>query len=76
MNKNTVVSKLEVTQRELAHWETIADIRDKGAITTMMEAVDNALLLIEEQDITIRAMLGEFGDSCDAGCREVDDGKQ
>lgn len=71
MDKNAVVSKLKETQRELAHWETIADSQDKGAITAMRTAVDDALLLIEEQDITIRAMLGEFGDSCDAECKEV-----
>ena len=68
MDKNTVVSKLQETQHELEYWGTIVDKRDFGAIEAMKTAVDDALLLIEEQDITIRAMLGEFGDSCDASC--------
>ena len=68
MDKNTVVGKLQETRQDLEHWYKIEDVRDRGAILPMITAIDNAMMLIEEQDITIRAMLGEFGDSCDASC--------
>lgn len=48
-------------------------MRGEGASCDSFLAAD-ALRVIDEMDVTIRAMMGEFGDSCDAeGCGAGED---
>ena len=71
--RQAIIKGLNDTARELEHWAFIEDARDRGAVEHMRERVLAGIKLIYDQENVIRAMLGEYGDSCDIdGCGKED----
>lgn len=77
MNANEVVERLKAAENGLGHLAMVVDMQYGSAIAAARMAMVNAWNVIEDQDTTIRAMMGEYGDSCDvkeAGARGCEDG--
>ena len=65
MQANEAVKRLKEAETGLGHLAMVVDMRYGGAIAAARMAMVNAWSVIEEQDVTIRALMGEYGDSCD-----------
>ena len=63
-----VIEGLDRVAREMEHWKFREDA-DRVSVEDMRRLVLDGVQLRYEQDNMIRAMMGEFGDSCDVdGC--------
>jgi hypothetical protein len=63
-----VIEGLDLVAREMEHWKFREDA-DRVAVEDMRQRVLEGVKLLYEQENVIKAMLGEFGDSCDVdGC--------
>ena len=63
-----VIEGLNRVARDMEHWKFREDM-DRAAVEDMRQRVLDGVKLLYDQDNMIRAMLGEFGDSCDVnGC--------
>lgn len=63
-----VIEGLDRVAREMEHWKFREDA-DRVSVEDMRRRVLAGVKLLYEQDNMIRAMMGEFGDSCDVdGC--------
>ena len=63
-----VIEGLDRVAREMEHWKFREDA-DRAAVEDMRRRVLDGVKLLYEQENVIKAMLGEFGDSCDVdGC--------
>ncbi len=63
-----VIEGLNGVAREMEHWAFREDM-DRVSVEDMRRKVLAGVKLLYDQDNVIRAMLGEFGDSCDVdGC--------
>ena len=68
-NVNELIERLRNAEKGLAHLAMVADVQYGSTIAVARTALINASKVIEEQDTTIRALMGEYGDACDvAGC--------
>ena len=69
MQANEAVKRLKEAEAGLGHLAMVVDMQYGGAIAAARMAMVHAWSVIEEQDVTIRAMMGEYGDSCEVeGC--------
>lgn len=59
-----VVGALNETARLLSHWE-FKEGRDRIEVEAMRNNVLKAVKYIYDQDNIIKALMGEYGDSCD-----------
>lgn len=59
-----VVGALNETARLLEHW-AFKDGKDRIEVEAMRNSVLKGVKLIYEQENIIKALLGEYGDSCD-----------
>jgi len=63
-----VIEGLDRVAREMEHWKFREDA-DRVSVEDMRRRVLEGVKLLYEQENVIKAMLGEFGDSCDVdGC--------
>ncbi len=62
----SVIEGLDRVARDMEHWKFREDM-DRAAVEDMRRNVLEGVKLLYEQDNMIRAMMGEFGDSCDVG---------
>lgn len=63
-----VIEGLNRVAREMEHWKFREDA-DRAAVEDMRRRVLEGVRLLYEQENVIKAMMGEFGDSCDInGC--------
>lgn len=63
-----VIEGLNRVAREMEHWKFREDA-DRVSVEDMRRRVLDGVKLLYEQENVIKAMLGEFGDSCDVdGC--------
>lgn len=67
---DAVVQALKNTENELQRFGVVVYRGRSLDLQKVRQALSKAVELIEEQDITIRAMMGEFGDACDDNCGE------
>ena len=61
-----VIDGLDKVAREMEHWKFREDV-DRAAVEDMRRRVLDGVKLLYAQENVIKAMLGEFGDSCDIG---------
>ena len=67
-NVKAVIEGLDRVAREMEHWKFREDV-DRVAVEDMRQRVLDGVKLLYEQENVIKAMMGEFGDSCDVdGC--------
>ena len=64
MSLQAVVGALNETARLLSHWE-FKEGRDRIEVEVMRNNVLKAVKYIYDQDNIIKALMGEYGDSCD-----------
>ena len=63
-----VIEGLDRVARDMEHWKFREDA-DRVAVEDMRQRVLDGVKLLYTFDNAIRAMMGEFGDSCDVdGC--------
>lgn len=64
-----VIDGLDRVAREMEHWKFREDA-DRVSVEDMRRRVLDGVKLLYEQENVIKAMMGEFGDSCDvdSGC--------
>lgn len=67
---DAVVQALKNTENELQRFGVVVYRGRSLDLQRVRQVLTGAVELIEEQDITIRAMMGEFGDACDDNCGE------
>lgn len=61
-----VIDGLNGVAREMEHWKFREGV-DRAAVEDMRRRVLEGVKLLYAYDNAVRAMLGEFGDSCDIG---------
>ena len=61
---NAVIEGLDRVAREMEHWKFREDM-DRVAVEDMRRRVLDGVKLLYAFDNAVRAMMGEFGDSCD-----------
>lgn len=67
--QKSVIDGLNETARELEHWAFASEKRERKSVEQMREMVLEGIKLIYDQENVIRALMGEYGDSCDIdGC--------
>ena len=67
--QKSVIDGLNETARELEHWAFASEKRERKSVEQMREKVLEGIKLIYDQENVIRALMGEYGDSCDIdGC--------
>lgn len=70
MDVDKVVNGLKNAEKKLAPFSVVVYRNKALDVPEIRESIIDAIALIEQQDITIRAMMGEFGDACDADCED------
>ena len=67
-NVKAVIEGLDRVARDMEHWAFREDM-DRVAVEDMRRRVLEGVKLLYDQENVIKAMLGDFGDSCDVdGC--------
>ena len=69
-----VIEGLDRVAREMEHWKFREDV-DRVAVEDMRRRVLEGVKLLYNYDNMVRALMGEFGDSCDINGCEMGGGK-